>query len=121
MDIPVRINAEVDSLGLIEALVSSPINLIGFVLELDREVSDEGFSLRLVEKLCQSLHDEYESILVTYTERMLVNTFGEETTNSSLQRMAYNFPTQSDIDCMTERQESMAAVLKLLHKISNGL
>lgn len=119
MDIPVRIDAEVDSFGLIEALVSSPVDLIEFITELDREISDESFTLRLIEKLCKSLCEEYTSTLHLYTERMLQNTFGEEGQKTPISW--YSFPDRKDIAEMETRSEKMEEILKLLSRISNGI
>lgn len=68
--VPVPVNID----EVIEALAHSP-HAEEFVVSLDETIADEGFTLRIIAKLAESLANEYEESVAHVTGRVLENQF----------------------------------------------
>lgn len=70
-----EINVPINLDYVVGALAHDGYNAEEFVISLDETIADEGFTLRIIGKLAESLASEYEQSLVHVTGRVLDNQF----------------------------------------------
>ena len=109
---PISLHVFADPCDIIEDLVSnSRVNLIEFILAIDDEVSDEGFTIELMSSIVKSLHSsnvEYVEMLAGKALEQTLIPHDHSTEFFSIR----DYPEEWEKEL--KRQEILANVLKLL-------
>ena len=118
---PISLHVVADPYDLINDLVgsrNSGLNLIDFVLALDADVSDEGFTIELVVALVKSLMADREEYVEDLAKKALEQTLLPP--DEDAERFSKSFATRNytkEWEEELEHQEILVEVIKFLGKL----
>jgi hypothetical protein len=110
----ISLNVGIDAEDLIANLVEeSGLDLAKFILSMDEEVADEGFTLHLISELTKSLIRDNKEAAEFLASKSLEQTFDPATTkNSDLHR---NYSAEWD------EQQTLCQTLSQIEKLLNTI
>lgn len=74
-----ELTCEIDTSEVVEVVSCLPVrDVIGFIMAIDESIADEGFTLRLMKELAESMRKEYEVSLEHVTGKVTDRLFSDE-------------------------------------------